>query len=1481
MPKNISCALKRPIVCRHMRVPRQLSMVFFLCLTLILLSAQAQSIITTVAGSDFLFPRDPIPALQAPLGEVDKVLLAPDGSVIAADEDNSIVVRIESDGTLRIVAGNGTFGITGDGGPATAASLGAPFGLALDHAGNLYFSERFGCVRKVNPGGIISTVSCLFSMPVGLAIDSKDNLYVAAAGSHQIARVTPDGVISVVAGTGTSGFSGDGGPAVKAMLNSPLALAIDSQDNLYVTEPLNNRVREITASGTIFTVAGGGTSAADSIPATAAALTPLDVALDAQGNIYITDFTSAGVKKITPDGIATRIAGTGKQTFDGDGGPALQASFTTPGGIFVDPSGNIHVSDRGAHRVRLIDASTNHIQTIAGNGKFRFSDDGVKAATAILAGPDGIVADRTGNVYFSDGLSNRVRKISPDGLLTTVAGTGEAASSGDGGPAKEAKIATPAGLALDAQGNLLIVDSVGARIRRVGADGVITTIAGNGLNGYDGDNGLATNARLAIPTGVAVGPDGSVYIADPQNRRVRRVFNRIITTFAGNGTPGASGAIGDNGPATQASTPYPFDVAVDPSGNVYISDYDRIRRVDTDGTITTFADPSVIGCCPNRLTTDADGNVLASVGNRIIKITPDGVPALIAGNGAAAFGGDGGPATAASLVCSCGVALGPSGYIYLTDQGNNRVRVILPVAPQLSVSTANIQLSGRSTGAPTPTQAVTVSSSISGVPFTATTSTVQGGNWLTVTPNRATTPSNLQISGDPSQLTRGTYNGTITISSESSGTAAVIISVKFIVADPQPAKLLVNSTLLSFSFLQGASASAQTLLIANSGDGELNFTATASTSSRGNWLSVMPTNSTATAAQAAPVTVSADPGNLNPGTYTGQVVITNRADAGDSTVLAVTMIVSAIQRKLLLSQYGLTFTIVEQGPQAPSQTFGVLNIGQGMMAWTVQTVVFSSGANWLSATPSSGSTDASSLTVPTVEVAASPTGLAKGTYYGEVLVSAPDADNSPQVVSIVLNVLPAGSNPGLLVRPTGLIFTSVAGRQPPGSQSVEITNLSTIPVSFIAGHLPADPDDRFKEFPSNGTLLPGVPFTLQVVPSKPILQPGVLRGTLTIQPDDLRFSPQVVDVLQVVVPAPGGSGSIAKRESDGQACTPSTLFPVFTQANANNVVAAWPNALEVRVVDSCAGPLTAGRVVVSFSNGDPQLNLASLKDGRWAGTWTPRKSLSQVTLTVNAATLDQRAAGSAVFMVNGVQSNNDPPVVQPGSVLNAADPSAVGAPLAPGSEISIFGVHLADSTSSVAEPPFETELMGTSVLLGTVSLPISAVTRNRIDAVIPFDVPVNVSQQILVLRNGTLSAPEQVVLSSAQPAIFSSDSTGTGQGLVYRVATDGTLALAGPGNPASIADTIAIRCTGLGSVNQAVSADLPAPSSPPAAVNGVVSARIGGVDVAADSAFLVPGKAGLYEVRVTIPTGVPTGDQIAVSISVNDHTSSTVTMSIQ
>ena len=673
--------------------------------------------IQTVAGRSV---GDGGPAIDAVLYAPYGVSVDGEGNVYITDYTNNRIRRVDgATGIITTVAGDGTAGFAGDGGPGTEARLSQPCGVSVDGAGNVYIADSGNHrIRRVDGAtGIITTVAgngtAGFSGDGGPAIDARlyapcgvlvagpGNLLIADKSNHRIRRVDgATGIITTVAGNGTAGFSGDDGPAIGASLSAPFRVSADGADNLYIADPGNHRVRRVDgATGIITTVAGNGSagSSGNGGPATDASLDePYGVSVDGSGNLYIADKGTHNVRRVDWEtGIITTVAGGGGAGIV-DGLPATQVCLHWPRGVTVDGSGNYYIADEHLHRILRVDGATGIITRLAGDGTAGFSGDGGPAIGASLCYPRSLSVDGSENLYIADTNNHRIRRVDgATGTITTMAGNGIYGFSGDGGPAIDARLSYPQGVCVDGSGNLYIAHANSHRIRRVdGATGIISTVAGNGTTGLSGDGGPATEASLWNPHGVSVDASGNLYIADKSNSCIRRVDGAtgIITTVAGIGTVGFSG---DGGPATEARLNSPYGVLVDGPGNLLIADRSnhRIRRVDgATGIITTVAGNGTAGFSgdggpateaslwyPNKVSVDVSGSIyVADSGNHRIRRVDGatGIITTVAGDGTAGFAGDGGPAADARLAWPSGVSVGGSGDLYIADSKNDRIRVV-------------------------------------------------------------------------------------------------------------------------------------------------------------------------------------------------------------------------------------------------------------------------------------------------------------------------------------------------------------------------------------------------------------------------------------------------------------------------------------------------------------------------------------------------------------------------------------------------------------------------------------------------------------------------------------------------------------------------------------------------------------------------------------------------------------------------------------
>jgi len=543
------------------------------------------------------------------------------------------------------------------------------------------------------------------SLVDGITLDKKGNIYIAMREHNIISRIDTKGMMSRYVGSGESGFSGDGGPAIKASLRIPAGLAFDLEGNLYIADRENHRVRKVDTSGNISTFAGTGKAgfSGDGGPAAKASLNlPSGVVADKKGNLFISDRSNDRIRVVDKKGVIRTYAGSGVAGFQGDAGPALKAQLDKPFGITLDKSGNLYIADRNNNRVRKV-SSEGIITTVAGDGGFFFMGDNGPAYRASVAAPTGVSVDSKGNLYIADRNNNRIRVVDKLGMIRTVVGTGQQDYNGDSEAARETNLYLPFTLTVDSNDKLLVVDRSHYRIRRIDPkNGQVETVAGNGLKLFAGDGGPATGATLSFPHGMSVDKYDNLIFSDKGHFRIRRITPEgVINTIGGNGI---RGNVGDNIPALEANFYNVTTIAQNPKGDMYMSSpsgfVSLIRKLDAKGFVHDFMDtasPKYLESIKKSkykglvqtgavatitqfsdIVFDPKGNLFISdrLNHQIRKIDTEGNISTIAGTGDSDHDGDGGPALEATFRDPNSLASDKDGNIYVADTANNLIRKI-------------------------------------------------------------------------------------------------------------------------------------------------------------------------------------------------------------------------------------------------------------------------------------------------------------------------------------------------------------------------------------------------------------------------------------------------------------------------------------------------------------------------------------------------------------------------------------------------------------------------------------------------------------------------------------------------------------------------------------------------------------------------------------------------------------------------------------
>jgi uncharacterized protein (TIGR03437 family) len=628
--------------------------------------------------------------------------------------------------------------------------------------------------------------------PEGLAVDSKGNLIISDGANHRIRKVAPEGTISTIAGFGGCGDSGDNQLATLAQICFPTELGIDAADNIYFIDYANSRVRMIAAqTGMMAPYLGYDGVALDWNDGFPANQTPVyypdALGVDAAGNLYCSE--NDRIRYVpSGGGIVTTVAGIATLGFSGDKGAATAAKVAFPAGIFAFANGDFLLADTGNFRIRKVTSGA--IDTIAGVSIV----DGLPALSSLFNGPSGIAEDTAGNLYIADTFNNRIRKLTATtGTISTIAGTGTAG-------AEEGRIATPDGIAIDSRGLIYFADTGNDRILQIQPDGSTAVIAGGNGNGYSGDGSFAKNALLNGPGAVAIDKSDNIYFADSGNNRVRKITpaDGLIHLVAGNGKVAFSG---DGASATSAGMS-PHGLAIDTDGTLYIADWanSRVRRVDaSSGNISTMAGTGKPGSAgdggkataallysPNDVAIDLQHNLLIAdqVGFVVRRVNlTTGIIITIAGTGAFGFSGETGAATETTF-SPTRVFVEKNGNLIVSDTYNDRIRRLTPlVAKTLSINMGD-QQSGIA-GASLPISAVVTDSNKYPIQGVAVSFTVTSGTAALSSPNATTA-----VDGTASNLvTLGAALGAVTIRADSPGLNSVTFTLS-VIAPPVVAPVI-------------------------------------------------------------------------------------------------------------------------------------------------------------------------------------------------------------------------------------------------------------------------------------------------------------------------------------------------------------------------------------------------------------------------------------------------------------------------------------------------------------------------------------------------------------------------------------------------------------------------------------------------------------------------------------------------------------------
>jgi uncharacterized protein (TIGR03437 family) len=1453
-----------------------------------------EPVITTIAGADFVYPPH-VPALQAPFLGVSGIATGPDRNLYVCDIRLNQVFRLSSEGEVTVAAGNGIFGASGDSGLAINTMLAYPSSLAFDRDGNMYVSTG-STVRK---------------------IDTK-------------------GISSKLAGNGSQEYDGDEKPATAAGID-PGPLAIDTEGNIYIVDSYNNRLRRVDPAGIIHTIPGVG----DGIHYDSNEDVRL-VAVDSVGNIYYKNQYSA-IRRVRKDNGAVEFF-AGAVGFLGEpfqGADALKVNIDAIA-MLVDTDDSLIVATNNA--LLRIDQTRRVMVLSRFDGDMTANNAG---RTPLTSGPidlvnfdfEAIALDSARNIIVGS-YDQRIRRINlASSKYELIAGSGNGQFSGDGGPALYANLYVPGSVSPDSAGNLFIADFGNHRLRKIGSDGLIMTVAGNGSGFGDGPN-----------TGVSA-TDTAVWPSIVRTDSLGRAHMLMGRSFAGRG--------------------------------------DWVVRLE-NGRLTNLLDPA-LGYNAKSLAVSAGGEVFVSgtadkytwaYENQISKLGPDGKPIPVAGvndaspGAAGGFSGDGQPAMATRILAGA-IAFASDGtivFIDFADEGSGRIRRFIPGGTISTIAGAGTARPGEGVPArdallPDLRYEALTTDRFGSVYFSYGRGVYRFGHdgilHVVVAESRGGPfageggPARLAtLAGYPGDLATDAA-GNLYIADRSADRIRVVLA--------NAPQIRVDRTSLTFTGLfTGAPTDPQKLKVSADVSG-LGFTV----DSDAPWLTMTP----ASGGSPRLIEVRADPSLVrSAGEFDGRVIVRSENGSPHELVVQVHFSVGAEQPPhLTLNPDLLSYTYSVNGAGRP-QLLTVSNTGGGLLKVTVSAST-QTGGEWLRLGSTGGSVKAG---IPLqILVTADPSKLARSTYRGQILVTG--SDGSSITTLVVMSI--TDSPKTMLLSQTGLSFLSVAGGGIVPPQEFSVLSLGTGDVSFTASPVPPvgtptwlspqadsttarsgggaarvqvfvkqkdlEPGSYYGQVlidasgtanspqtvtlnlrvldakappppaviqpaeltfrptsndpPPSQTLIVynlgvapvrfrlGAPDSLYVLPHDAIVDPGspypvVLQPAYGLGVDSasvtFSFSDGTVEEVPYKVingpPTPAGTAFSPRDADDG--CPRSLNLSVRYIGQTGFLQAGWPAGMGLEVRDNCGNPLTDGAVTAKFSNGDSAVSLTHVGAGIWQGTWASSPGASHVRISFHAEDANHLVAADRDYETDQTDLTNGdtPPSVQARDVVSYSSPSA-NAPLAPGSLITFTGTNLTSgNTYSPASPPLKIRFEGLAVVLRDRSLPLLYASPTRVDAMIPFGIDPNVPQQLQIQVGNSQSTPLYLNLAEAAPVILAGpDGHANAINIGQDVSTANT-----PATPARPGDTVVFYGIGLGAVDQPPVSGEAAPVAPMATTTNPVVVQIG-EKTSSSTAILTPGFVGLYQFAVPIPAEVATGDAVPVTITVAGQVSRVAYLSVR